>query len=702
MGCDERKSIGSVSSMRGVLAPVAAVAMSAAVASAAPYAWVPVATGTYNWNDTTSPTNNWGQNAVFPNSAGDAITISNAATGNQTINLNTPITIGTLTFGISNGSGSVTTGYTLNNGTSGTLTFNNNGSASQLTTPSTAGDNSINATILLANDLNISHNKNYSSAYLKLKGSISSASAGLKTITTNGTGSTGLELRNITDGAGQVALSQTSTTAPLSLTGTNTYTGGTSIATNATINVGNTNSQVNVVGTLAGNVTNNGTLAFLNSSGVFGGVISGTGKVTIGGSNNSNFTLTAGNSFAGGVTLGSTNAGLGALTASDSTNYLASGYTQSILGNGTLSATSTSAGTYFGTLNLRANGASGTTLTFGNSTQTTATPLSIGASTSNVNMSFTADVNRQGGSGTNVKLALGAVTLFATNTFNVTGSNGYALQVTGITLSDVTNNTNANVFTLNPTTAPLIVTGNVTTATAAAGTTGAQTLTLSGSATGNQIQGVINNSSGTGNPATALSVTGGEWTLSNANLYAGGTTVSGGTLLVTNTTGSGTGSAAVNVNAGTLGGNGIITQAVNVTGTIAPGLSIGPLATGELTFNSGTFAAELNSQSATADRLNVTGNLNINGTSTLSLSDIANTSTPMAPNTVLTLVDYSLAWNNVAFSGYADDSTFTLGANQFLINYNDGTALTLTVVPEPATLSVLGLVALVGLKRRRG
>ena len=52
--------------------------------------------------------------------------------------------------------------------------------------------------------------------------------------------------------------------------------------------------------------------------------------------------------------------------------------------------------------------------------------------------------------------------------------------------------------------------------------------------------------------------------LTGANTYTGATTVSGGALKVTNTFGSGTGTGAVQLNAGTLGGNGIIAGATTI------------------------------------------------------------------------------------------------------------------------------------------
>ncbi|HOX59917.1 MAG TPA: autotransporter-associated beta strand repeat-containing protein [Verrucomicrobiota bacterium] len=67
--------------------------------------------------------------------------------------------------------------------------------------------------------------------------------------------------------------------------------------------------------------------------------------------------------------------------------------------------------------------------------------------------------------------------------------------------------------------------------------------------------------------------------LGGVNTYTGGTILSGGSLYVTNTAGSGTGSGAVTVTGATLGGEGIIAgQVVMTGGTLTPGYSYTPTA----------------------------------------------------------------------------------------------------------------------------
>ncbi|BCU77732.1 autotransporter-associated beta strand repeat-containing protein [Luteolibacter sp. LG18] len=166
--------------------------------------------------------------------------------------------------------------------------------------------------------------------------------------------------------------------------------------------------------------------------------------------------------------------------------------------------------------------------------------------------------------------------------------------------------------------------------------------------------------SGTG----TLTKTGtGTLTLTRTNTYTGTTTVNGGTLLITDITSpTGTGAVAVNPS-GTLAGTGPVPGAVTVnsggtisptdsaTGTgavsvssgaklggvgrasgavtissgatIAPGNSVGTLNTGALTL-AGTYACEVSG--ATTDKIAVTGNLNLTG-STLAITATGATGT---------------------------------------------------------------------------
>lgn len=116
----------------------------------------------------------------------------------------------------------------------------------------------------------------------------------------------------------------------------------------------------------------------------------------------------------------------------------------------------------------------------------------------------------------------------------------------------------------------------------------------------------------------------GTLTLSAAagNSYSGGTAIGGGTLRVSNTSGSATGAGAVAVNSGgTLAGSGIITGAVNVNsgGTLSPGTSPGPITLGATTYNDGgTYRWEIadwtGAQGVGYDFQNTTGTLTIAAT----------------------------------------------------------------------------------------
>ena len=112
----------------------------------------------------------------------------------------------------------------------------------------------------------------------------------------------------------------------------------------------------------------------------------------------------------------------------------------------------------------------------------------------------------------------------------------------------------------------------------------------------------------------------GKWTLTNASATADAFTVSDGTLIVRNTTGSATGTgnlsltnSAVLMGTGAIGGN----VTLNYTSRLSPGInetSIGTLSFSKnltLTQNTTTL---IKTNAASNDKLNVTGILNLNGT----------------------------------------------------------------------------------------
>jgi fibronectin-binding autotransporter adhesin len=110
---------------------------------------------------------------------------------------------------------------------------------------------------------------------------------------------------------------------------------------------------------------------------------------------------------------------------------------------------------------------------------------------------------------------------------------------------------------------------------------GAKALTLGASGGDNTLSGSI---SGTG--GSVVKVGAGTLVLTGANTYTGATTVAAGTLRVNNTSGSGTGTGAVQVQSGaTLAGSGSIAGAVTIAkgGILAAGNSPGTLTLGALT-----------------------------------------------------------------------------------------------------------------------
>jgi fibronectin-binding autotransporter adhesin len=185
-----------------------------------------------------------------------------------------------------------------------------------------------------------------------------------------------------------------------------------------------------------------------------------------------------------------------------------------------------------------------------------------------------------------------------------------------------------------------------------------------------------------------------SFTMTGANLYTGGTTVTSGTLVVGNVTGSGTGIGAVAVNSGTLGGSGTIAGSVTVGTDSGPGAFLAPAHSGNqqltltiqssLTLNSDatytyTFKAKRNRFKI--DKVIANGVM-INGGATINLS--GTTQGQLTQGMVLTLIKNTAVTPIAgAFANLPDGGIVTINGNNFQASYSggDGNDLTLTVVP---------------------
>lgn len=177
----------------------------------------------------------------------------------------------------------------------------------------------------------------------------------------------------------------------------------------------------------------------------------------------------------------------------------------------------------------------------------------------------------------------------------------------------------------------------------------------------------------------------------NASTYQGGTFVTQGTLLVNNTTGSGTGTGAVSVdNIATLGGSGFISGPVTVNGTLAPGNSPGTLTINNVLVLAGNANFELATDTSFDKVVGVTnitfgGVLNVThynggpayaGGQVYDLFDWSGTSAGAFTSVNLPALPVGLVWKTF------DTQPFDYATGQIVVE---------TVIPEPATLGLMTL-----------
>ena len=380
--------------------------------------------------------------------------------------------------------------------------------------------------------------------------STSSAQLNYSGILATGASTTGNQI--IVAGSGPVAFSQPisgagsfriSNATGVTLNGANTYTGSTTIDAATSLAIGGSGTLGS--GTYAGNIFNDGALYYSSSSNqTLSGVISGGGTLTKDTSSTSKLTLTGINTYSGATTV---SAGTLALTNASALGTTAAG-------------TAVTAGA---TLDLQSVAVGAETVTLSGGTLQNST----GLSSLSGGVSLTAD------SVVNVvtQLTLSGV---------VSGANGLTKTGGGILLLS-----NANTYSGATTVSAgtLAVSNSSGLGTTASGTTVASgaTLDLQGVAIGMEAVtlsgGSLRNSTGTSslsgdvsltadsvvNVSSQLTLSGvvsgtngltktgvGTLLLSNANTYSGATTVSAGTLAVSNSSGLGTTASGTTVASG--------------------------------------------------------------------------------------------------------------------------------------------------------
>lgn len=251
------------------------------------------------------------------------------------------------------------------------------------------------------------------------------------------------------------------------------------------------------------------------------------------------------------------------------------------------------------------------------------------------------------------------------------------------------------------------------------------------SGTGITFSGTISEVDSTALTGDVLSITkvdNGVATLTGANTYTGTTNVIGGTLLVNNSTGSGTGAGSVIVDGGTtLGGTGFIAPAANnsisLNGTFAPGslggssgedISLAVSGTGNITFNASSsfeiFSRVAGANPASANDLALISagdwaNVIFGGTSVLNVIDTTGlSSTAWADGDSWKLFDWTGVGGTPPTNGFASLNLPTLSSGLMWDTSNlYTTGFIVVAVPEPSRvlLVLLGLLGLMSRRRRK-